>query len=437
MIDRPPGTRLPSPPETIARIAVPLPGGPRDFDEALDLIGKARIVMLGEATHGTAEFYALRARLTRRLIEEKGFDFVAIEGDWPDAAQINRYVRGGPGSAAEALAGFKRFPAWMWRNTVVLPFVQWLRDFNDAHARGVGFYGLDLYSLHASMKAVLRFLSGVDPEAAAEARKRFACFEPFGEDTRKYAMSSHFLSKTCEEEVVDTLVDLLTSRQRYLDRTTPEEMFDTELNGIAVVNSERYYRKLVQGGAVTWNLRDRHMVATLRRLLDHVGPNSKAVLWEHNSHIGDFRATEDRGAHVNVGQLVRQRYGRDAIAIGFGTHRGTVTAASAWDGPAEFKRVPSAQAGSYEAIFHETGLPAFFMRTAGISHRSPEGWLHDVHGERAIGVVYNPENELGNYVPSRLARRYDGYFFVDETLAVEPLDPPREPPGLETYPTGL
>jgi erythromycin esterase-like protein len=428
--------------EWVRRHARPLTGARADFDEVLDLARDRRIVMLGEASHGTAEFYATRARLTQRLIEEQGFTFVGIEGDWPDAAQVNRYVRGRPGTAGQALEGFRRFPTWMWRNTVVLSFVEWLRRHNENRAPGepaTGLYGLDLYSLHTSMEAVVHFLDRVDPEAARTARERFACFEPFGGDTQQYALSAHFLQTSCEEEVIAMLVDLMRRRAHYAALTSDEEVFEVELNAIAALDAERYYRQMMLGGAVTWNLRDRHMVDTLERLLIQLGPESRAILWEHNSHIGDFRATfEGASGHVNVGQLVRERFGRESLAVGFGTYRGTVTAASRWDGPAEYKRVPPARPGSIEAILHETALPSFYLSLTRTPLWEPASWLYQTRDERAIGVVYDPDREAyGNYVPSRLAERYDAYFFFDETLAVEPLDPGPEPPGLETYPSGL
>lgn len=429
-------------PGWVRQHAQPLTGNQSDFDALMELIGDARIVMLGEASHGTSEFYATRARLTQRLIEEKGFNLVAIEGDWPDASEVNRFVRGGAGKALDSLAGFKRFPTWMWRNTVVLGFVEWLRRHNEALAPGVspvGFYGLDVYSLHASMDAVVRFLDSVDPAAAGIARKRYACFEPFGEDTQQYALSAHFMSRSCEQEVVDTLLEMMQHRWEYALKSSTDAVFEAELNAIAALDAERYYAQMVLGGAVTWNLRDRHMVSTLDRLLEHLGPEAKAILWEHNTHIGDFRATyEGQGGHVNVGQLVRERYGEQAVAVGFGTYRGTVTAASAWDGEAEFKRVPPAREGSYEAIFHAAGVPNFYLDLKHLPHGAIDSWLYETRDERAIGVVYDPERErFGNYVPSRLADRYDAYLFYDETLAIEPLDPGPEPPGLETYPSGL
>lgn len=422
--------------------AVPLNGTPHDFDGLMDLVGDARIVMLGEASHGTHDFYAQRARMTQRLIEEKGFTLVAIEGDWPDAYQVNRYVRGGGGTPMQALEGFKRFPTWMWRNTVVLDFIAWLSAHNDGlrPAEQTGFYGLDVYSLHASMSEVVRYLKTVDPAAAELAARGYACFDPFEADTQQYALSAHYMNHTCEDEVVAALLDLRRRRFDYESAGSAEAYFEAELNALAAVNAERYYRLMVHGGAVTWNLRDHHMVDVLNRLLHHLGPDAKAVLWEHNTHIGDFRATyEGRTGHVNVGQLVREQYGADCVAVGFGTYTGTVTAASAWDLPGEFKRVPPARPGSYEAVFHHAEVPRFYLPLKRLSSSDmPGGWLYQTHDERAIGVVYEPERErFGNYVPSQLARRYDAYFYFDETLAVEPIDVGPEAPGLEAYPTGL
>lgn len=426
----------------VRRRALPLTGGEGDFDDLMDLLGDARIVMLGEASHGTADFYATRARLTQRLIAEKGFDLVAIEGDWPDSLGVNRFVKGGPGTALDSLRGFRRYPTWMWRNTVVLSFIEWLRAFNDGlggRRPKVGFYGLDVYSLHASMEAVLRFLRRVDPQAAAVAQERFACFEPFGEDTQQYALRAHFLSESCEQEVVQTLKDLQQRRWRYVGETSSEAVFEAELNALAVLDAERYYRAMVASDATSWNLRDEHMATVLERLLAHGGPDTKAILWEHNTHIGDFRATGEAAAgYLNIGQLVRERYGHDAVAVGFGTHRGTVTCSSEWDGPAEFKRVPPARPGSYEDVFHQSGIANFYLRLKGLEPTDmPDAWLYQPQDERAIGVVYHPEREnYGNYLSSRLAERYDAYFFFDETLAVEPIDQGPVPPGLETYPLG-
>lgn len=429
--------------DALAKWAQPLGGSEADYDDLVDLIGDARVVMLGEASHGTHEFYAVRAEITKRLIERHGFGFVAIEGDWPDAYRVDRWVKGGAGDVNDALAGFKRFPTWMWRNAPVEGFVRWLRDRNagrDAGEPEVGFYGLDVYSLHTSMGEVVKYLRGVDPAAAEAAARHYACLDPFADDTAAYAWQVHFTDKSCEDGVVQAMIDLRAKRLEYAGRTGEEAAFDAEINALAALNAERYYRLMVHGGATTWNLRDRHMVAVLERLLEKHGPASKAIVWEHNSHIGDFRATyEGEGGHVNVGQLVRERFGPAAIAVGFGTHRGTVTAATAWDGPPRFMRVPPAREGSYEHVFERLEPAAFYLPLARIGAEDPAGaWLRETRGERAIGVVYDPRREaFGNYVPTRLADRYDAYLFFETTLAVEPLDQGPGAPGLEAYPTGL
>lgn len=429
--------------ESLTRWAQPLGGSEADYDDLIDLIGDARIVMLGEASHGTHEFYAVRAAITKRLIARHDFDFVAIEGDWPDAYRVDRWVKGGLGTARDALAGFKRFPTWMWRNVPVEGFIAWLGRHNDAREgdeRRVGFYGLDVYSLHTSMGEVIKFLRHVDPEAADRAAHHYACLDPFVEDTAAYAWQVHFTDKSCEDEVVRTMADLRARRQAHVEKAGHEAAFDAEINALAAADAERYYRLMVRGGATTWNLRDRHMTAVLERLLEKHGPRSKAIIWEHNSHIGDFRAThEGQGGYLNVGQLVREKYGPSSIAVGFGTHRGTVTAAHAWDGEPKFMRVPPAREGSYEHTFGRLGSPAFYLPLARIPHDDPAaGWLHETRGERAIGVVYDPAREHhGNYVPTRLAARYDAYLFFANTFAVEPLDPGAHEPGLEAYPTGL
>ncbi|HBN07414.1 MAG TPA: erythromycin esterase [Cyanobacteria bacterium UBA8530] len=417
----------------------PLKGNERDFDPVMDLIGEARIVLLGESSHGTSEFYTTRAALSERLIKEKGFQFVAIEGDWPDALRVDHYVRGAPGNPLDSLRGFRSFPTWMWRNTAVLEFIRWLRNHNENTEKKVGFYGLDLYSLYTSMQEVLRFLKTTDQTAYENAKKRYACFRPFGQDSQLYALQTRYLSASCEEEVAATLVELQRKRRRLAEQSSEEAAFEAELNALAVSDAERYYRHMTMSDVVSWNMRDTHMTAVLERLLERLGPDSKAIVWEHNTHIGDFRATsEGAGGYLNVGELVRQRYGDQVIALGFGTFQGTVTAASAWDGPPEFKRVPPARPDSYEEVFHLSEIPRFFLGLRDLDPQgSPQSWLFDSHEERAIGVVYHPEFEsLGNYLNTRLGDRYDGYFFFDETLALEPIEF-TESPGTETYPSGI
>jgi|SRR5581483_4831185 len=429
----------------------PLTGAVVDYDPLLGLIGDARFVLLGEASHGTREFYRERARITRRLVAELGFTAVAVEADWPDAYRVNRYVRGAgaDASGAAALAGFRRFPTWMWRNTEVLAFVEWLRAYNTqlpSDQPKVGFYGLDLYSLYTSMAAVLNYLDKVDPEAARRARYRYSCFEHFGEDTQAYGYAAGFdLSKSCEDAVVRQLRELhgRAATYRQLDgRVAADEFFYAEQNARLVRDAEAYYRTMFRGRVSSWNLRDRHMADTLDALVAHLGrqgEHPKAVVWAHNSHLGDARATElGESGEWNVGQLVRERHGRDALSVGFSTYQGSVTAAADWGGPAEYKRVRAALPESYEALFHTLGVPNFLLplRAGGGAAEA----LRPARLERAIGVVYRPETErLSHYFFAHLPEQFDAVVHVDETHAVEPLESraPRETAEApETYPSG-
>jgi erythromycin esterase-like protein len=409
----------------------PLTGSDQDYTPLLDLIGNSRFVLIGEASHGTHEFYRTRAYITKRLIQEKGFTSVAAEADWPDAHRVNRYVlgRGNDQSAAQALDNFRRFPAWMWRNSDVLEFVNWLRDYNDSLPRGArkaGFYGMDLYSFHSSSRAVLDYLDKVDSEAAQRARFRYGCFEQFGEDIQAYGYAATFgMSKTCEDEVVAQLVDMsrraaeLASRDGRLD---PDEFFIAEQNARVVKNAERYYRSMFSGRISSWNLRDRHMAETLDHLISHLGPSSKIVVWAHNSHLGDARATEvSHQGELNVGQLIRQKYGNAAVLIGFTTYTGTVTAASNWDGPAEQKQVRPALNESFEAMLHGTYVPQFLMIFRGNEFLS--GILNQERLERAIGVIYLPQSErASHYFHARLADQFDALIHIDNTNALQPLE---------------
>jgi erythromycin esterase-like protein len=431
--------------------ANPVTGDRHDFDPLLALVGDSRFVLIGEASHGTHEFYRIRAEITKRLIREKGFSAIAVEADWPDAYRVNRYVqgRGGDADATQALGGFKRFPQWMWRNADVLEFTGWLRDYNDAMRtqRKVGFYGLDLYSMHASMEAVLSYLRVVDPEAALRAQRRYACFEHFGESPQTYGYATTAgLAPSCENEVVAQLVELQKSAAAYATRDgrlAADDLFFAEQNARVVLNAERYYRAMFGNRATSWNLRDRHMAATLDGLiafLEFDRRSPKIVVWAHNSHLGDARATEmgDRG-ELNVGQLLRERWGHAALLVGFSTYAGTVTAASDWDEPAERKIVRPALEGSYEALFHESGLGNFFLGLRG-NNEAVLG-LRQPRLERAIGVIYRPETErLSHYFRARLPHQFDAVFHYDVTRAVEPL----ERTGLweqgelpETYPSEL
>ncbi|HJP95402.1 MAG TPA: erythromycin esterase family protein [Pyrinomonadaceae bacterium] len=431
--------------------AQPLSGSSHDYDSLLALVGNARLCLLGEATHGTYEFYRERAETTKRLIKEKGFTGVAVEADWPDAFRVNRYVRGrgDDANANEALGGFKRFPTWMWRNTVVVDFVEWLRDYNaslPANAPRVGFYGLDLYSLYTSIEAVLGYLNTIDPEAAKRARYRYSCFEHFSEDTQAYGYATTFgLTESCEREVIEQLVELRRRAADYASRdgrVAEDEFFFAEQNARLVLNAEKYYRTMFRGRVESWNLRDRHMAETLDSLINHLdaqGQMAKVAVWEHNSHLGDARATymADYG-ELNVGQLVRQRYANDAVLVGFTTYSGTVTAASDWDGPAERKRVRPALRDSYEELFHQQALGNFLIT---LKDGPAAAALRQPRLERAIGVIYLPRTERqSHYFDARLSDQFDAAIHFDETQALEPLEREAlwetgEPP--ETFPTGV
>ncbi len=414
----------------IREAAHPLSGGPGDYDPLLQMIGNARLVLIGEASHGTHDFYRHRAQITKRLISEKGFHAVAVEADWPDAYRVNTFVRGrgADADAVDALSGFQRFPAWMWRNADVLDFVGWLENYNRHHARQqVGFYGLDLYSLHASIRAVLDYLEKVDPDAARRARYRYACFEHFGEDTQAYGYAASFgLSESCEDEA---LAQWLEMRRRAAELSTrdgrllPDAFFFAAQNARLITNAEQYYRTMFQGRISSWNLRDTHMMETLDALSQHLGSNeSKLIVWAHNSHLGDARATEiGAQGELNLGQLVRQRYGQEAMLIGFTTFTGTVTAASGWDGPAERKQVRPALSGSYEDLFHQTGMKAFTLLLNSSARLA--ALLREPRLERAIGVIYLPQSErVSHYFHARLSDQFDAVLHLDETRAVEPLE---------------
>lgn len=444
---------------TLAQVARPLSARPGDEDELIDLVGDARFVLLGEASHGTHEFYAARARITRRLIEDKGFHAVAVEADWPDAYRVNRWVRGrgAPAEAADeaidALAGFARFPTWMWRNADVLDFVGWLREHNDPLPpdRRAGFYGLDLYSMYASIDAVLDYVARADPDLAREARRRYACFESFGESGEAYAfLTATDQLESCEQQAIEQLIELRRRPTPVRGTLGPDddedEHFHAVQNAQVVIDAERYYRAMYRGRASSWNLRDRHMADTLDALavhLDRRAGRSRLIVWAHNSHIGDASATEMGAAgELNIGQLMRERHGRDAVLVGFTTYDGTVTAASDWGGPAERMRVTPGYVGSYETLFHETAIPRFFLAV-----RDPGEVLAGLKVprlERAIGVVYHPETErVSHYLMSELPRQFDAVYHFDRTRAVEPLErttlweagKPQEPP--ETFPTGV
>lgn len=422
-----------------AALAAPL-NDADGFDPLLDRVGDARVVMLGEATHGTHEFYRWRAELTRRLIDECGFSFVAVEGDWPDCDRVDRAVRGRPGAPddpRQALTAFERWPTWMWANDEVADFCRWLRDHNagrDAPAR-VGFHGLDVYSLWDSMREILLYLSEHEPDQVPAAHEAYECFEPYGEDPQLYGLAARLVPASCEDAVVDLLTRL---RQRADEQDGGDDRFAAWQNAEVVAGAERYYRAMVAGSGQSWNLRDRHMDDTLARLLDHYGPGSKAVVWAHNTHVGDARATTMAAAGmVNIGQLARERHGAEQVVlVGFGTHRGTVVAGESWGAPPESMEVPPARHGSLEDVLH-AAVPDQALLVFPRADR-PEV-LRDELRHRAVGVVYRPERERrGNYVPTVLGDRYDAFCWFDRTRALRPLAALAvdvlEP---ETYPSGV
>jgi erythromycin esterase-like protein len=415
----------------VADAAFPLVGEHRDYDGLVEAASRAQVVLLGEASHGSHEFYRERARITQRLITEEGFTAVAVEADWPDAWRVNRFVQGRPGDdeAVDALAGFRRFPQWMWRNAEMLDFVGWLRAHNDRAARKIGFYGLDLYSLHASMAAVLSFLDRVDPGAAERARRRYACFESYGDDPQAYGTATGLgLAPSCESEVVEQLIELQRRREQARERDgADDEPFAAVQNARVVADAERYYRAMFADHAGSWNLRDTHMVDTLDDLVRHLGRHGKVVVWAHNSHVGDARATHMRKlGELNLGQLCRERrdgavldgLGGTVLNVGFTTHHGTVSAASSWGAPVERKIVRPALDGSYEELFHAVGIDRFMLDL-----RSGAAGLEPPRLERAIGVIYRPETERSShYFSAILPWQFDFVLHFDETRAVEPLE---------------
>jgi erythromycin esterase len=431
----------------VRRAARPL-RTPADLDPLVDHVGDARFVLLGESTHGTSEFYTWRAELTRRLIEERDFSFVAVEGDWPDCYRINRYVkrlRGAPTDVEAALHAFERWPTWMWGNREMAFLVEWLREHNyGAGAEAVGFYGLDVYSLWDSMRAVVEYLEHVDPGAARDARRAYGCFEPYYDDEQEYARATALVPTSCEDEAVAMLTALRTRASEYREDGR-EAYLDAEQNALVARNAERYYRTMVRGDSESWNVRDRHMVETLERLVQHHGPHAKAIVWEHNTHIGDARYTDmARTGMVNVGQLVRQAHGesptdREGVAlVGFGTHRGKVIAGDMWGAPPRRMTVPPAREGSWEDVLHRAGKGRdMLLLFDGAEHGGIPG-LETWRDHRAVGVVYRPEFEqYGNYVPTQVARRYDAFVFIDETHALVPLQLPVTQAEMEAYPSGM
>lgn len=436
----------------IRQHAKPLTGAAEDFDELLEMIGESSVVLLGEATHGTHEFYRIRAQITKRLILEKGFTAIAAEADWPDAYRVNRFVRGEAGdpTGADALSGFSRFPSWMWRNADVLDFIGWLKDHNESvHSldHQVGFYGLDIYSLHKSMHEVITYLEARDPAEAAKARILYGCIERYGRDPQNYGLLARSgVGENCRADVIQQLMNLRAKELEYLSHnghTAADEFFFAEQNARIVRNAEQYYREMFSSNAASWNLRDKHMMETLVELIAHLQSqtgSAKVAVWAHNSHLGDARATDmSRRGELNIGQLARKAFPYQSKLIGFTTYAGTVTAASGWHLPPERKRVQPGMEGSYEHLFHQVGTPNFWLN---LSDGNPAAEaLREPRLERAIGVVYLPETERhSHYLEARLSDQFDAVLHYDLTRAVEPLEHSPKwsvDEAAETFPVGL
>jgi erythromycin esterase len=414
-----------------------------DLAPLFDKIGDARIVMLGEASHGTHEYYTWRTYITKRLVEEKGFSFVAVEGDWPDCYRLNRFVKGydaGNKSAFQVLHDFNRWPTWMWANWEIMALAGWLQRHNTGLPanKKTGFYGLDVYSLWESMESIMQYLSITDKAVLKVAEEAFRCFEPYrGDEGRAYAGASRFVPELCENEVTHLLKEIRKKMPAY--NTDYENVFSAEQNAMIAVNAEEYYRAMIKGGPHSWNIRDRHMADTLERLLKFHGENSKVVVWEHNTHIGDARATDmiDEGM-FNIGELARlQHHDKGVVLVGFGSYKGTVMAGRSWGAPMQKMLLPEAMEGSWEYLLHEAG--AYNKLLLLDDFAGNDAFMENRIGHRAVGVVYNPQYEqYGNYVPSILPLRYDAFVFLDETAALYPLH--LQPDGHqmpETYPFGV
>ncbi len=429
----------------------PLEGKSSNYDALLDITKDASYVLIGESTHGTHEFYQIRIDITKRLILEYSFNAIAIEADWPDAYNINRYIKG-DGSildSVDALAGFRRFPTWMWRNKVVMEFIDWLKDYNSkvVELKKVGFYGLDLYGLNNSVKEINKYLEKTDPEAAEVAKQRYSCFDDFKKELQYYGYATTFgLTKSCEEVVSEQLIDLNKKFHRYLKEngSAADEFFYIEQNALLVKNAEKYYRSMFDSRDASWNVRDMHMAETLGNLAKYLTKklhyNAKIIVWAHNSHVGDARATES-GSHgqLNLGQLVREKYDRKSVLIGFLTYSGTVTAASAWDDIAERRMIRPAIYNSYEYFLHNIGISDFF-----IIFRDMEEMASIIDNnllERAIGVIYAPQTErTSHYFYANLPKQFDAVIYLDNTTAITPLETTavwHKGEVFETFPSGL
>lgn len=403
----------------IQKISLPLKS-PASLDALIDDIGESKYVLLGEATHGTSEFYVLRTEISKKLIERKGFSFIAVEGDWPACYEVNRYVKQYPDSRKDiedVLQAFKRWPSWMWANQETKALAEWMKETNRQRVEQarVGFYGLDVYSLWESLEAIMEYLKRADSVDYELAKKAFMCFEPYRRDSQSYGISAAFLHDRCEDEVI-ALLQRLQDNKRHVKQDR-ESSLSAELNALVTVNAEKYYRAMVKGGPDSWNIRDQHMVDALHRLMQFHGSEAKAIIWEHNTHIGDARATnmKDEGM-VNVGQILRET-SNEVYAVGFGTYEGTVIAAKGWGEAVETIRIPPAEQGSWEHLLHQAGVEDKLLL---LNHN--KSLFQQAIGHRAIGVVYHPQFEhLGNYVPTVIPKRYDAFIYVDHSHALHPL----------------
>lgn len=428
--------------ELLNRSSSPLENS-EDLDPLMDYIGDAKYVLLGEASHGTHEYYTWRAKITKRLIQEKGFSFVGVEGDWPDCYRLNRFAKGYLNSGKDiysVLNEFNRWPTWMWANWEIAAFIDWLKVFNESlpSNKKIGFYGLDVYSFRESMNSIIQYLEKNDPEALKSAKKVMECFEPYGKDEgQSYARASAFVPELCEKDVLHLLTEIRSKVESY--NTDHENVMSTEQNAFVARNAEKYYRAMIKRGSASWNIRDEHMVSTLERLMKYHGNEAKTIVWEHNTHIGDARATDMASeGMVNVGQLLREQYSKEGVvAVGFGSYKGSVIAARSWGDEMRKIKVPDAVEGSWEHAFHlaSNGQNRLLL----LNKLKEEKCVSSHIGHRAIGVVYNPEHErFGNYVPTILPKRYDAFIFIDETTALHPIH--IEPDGNqipETYPFGM
>ena len=394
-----------------------------DLSAIIDAIGESKIVLLGEASHGTSEFYTIRAEISKRLIEEKGFTLVAVEGDWPSTQYINRYIKGyndEPSDIREVLKGFERWPTWMWANEEIAEFVSWLKDYNDASSDKVGFYGIDVYSLWESLDEVVQYLRKTNPKGTdlAFAQKAISCFEPFNRHPETYAFSSMNITDACVDEVTKLVASIRVNEEKY--KNEKEADLNLKINALVAKNAEEYYRAMVRSDELSWNVRDEHMVEAINEVMDYHGKDAKIIIWEHNTHIGDASATDMKAdGMINVGQILRQQNRKeDVFAVGFGTHRGTVIAADEWGIQHKEITVPPARKDSWEDALHRAG--AFDKML--IFTKENRALFGDWIGHRAIGVVYNPDYEAyGNYVPSKVGYRYDAFIYIEQTKALSPI----------------